>query len=100
MGKANKARRILAGVLGLALLLALVLCALCIAAEADHDCTGEDCPVCALVHQCENLLRQFGAAAAATALIAAAALLCVSAASYACTVCRVTPVSRKVRLNN
>ena len=33
MGKANKARRILAGVLGLALLLALMLCALCIAAD-------------------------------------------------------------------
>ena len=100
MGKANKAKRILAGVLGLFLLLALVLCAACIAAEADHDCTGEDCPVCALVHQCENLLRQFGTAAAAAALLAVAALLCVSAASYVCAVCRVTPVSRKVRLNN
>lgn len=100
MEKANHAKRILAGVLALALLLALVLCALCIAVEADHDCTGEDCPVCALVHQCENLLRQLAAAVAAAALLAFVALLGVSAASYACAVRRATPVSGKVRLNN
>ena len=100
MGKANKTRKILAGVLGFVLLLALVLCAACIAAEADHDCTGEDCPVCALVHQCENLLRQFAAAAAAVAVLAAAALLCVPAASCVCAFRYGTPVSCKVRLNN
>lgn len=34
-----------------------------IAAEADHDCTGDDCPVCACVVQCLTNLRLLGAAA-------------------------------------
>ena len=25
--------------------------------EADHDCTGEHCPVCAIVHLCQAVLR-------------------------------------------
>ena len=100
MGKVKNAKRILAGVLALLLLLALVLCALCIAAEADHDCTGEDCPVCALVHQCENLLRQLAAAIAAAAAAAVVGVLCTSAVRHPCILRRVTPVSFKVRLNN
>ena len=100
MGKANRAKRILAGVLGLVLLLAVVLCALCIAAEADHDCTGEDCPVCATVHQCENLLHQLASVIAAAAAAAAVGMLFTSAAFRPFVLRRVTPVSGKVRLNN
>ena len=100
MEKANRTKRILAVVLALTLLLAPALCALCIAAEADHVCTGEDCPVCALVHQCEGLLRQLAAAVAAAAALVCVALLGGSAAACVCAVRRVTPVSGKVRLNN
>lgn len=28
--------------------------------EADHDCTGENCPVCACIHQVEDTLQQLG----------------------------------------
>lgn len=28
--------------------------------ELNHNCTGEDCPVCACVHNAEQSLRQLG----------------------------------------
>lgn len=36
-----------------------------IAAEADHDCTGDRCPVCAEIALCVTLLQTAAAAAAA-----------------------------------
>ena len=49
----------------LALLLAFVMLfsVLYIAFEADHNCCGEDCAVCAQIHACEDLLRNLLAAA-------------------------------------
>ena len=63
----------------LALLLAFVMLfsVLYIAFEADHDCCGEDCAVCAQLHACEELLRN---------LLQAALLL--SAACCFCALCR------------
>ena len=31
-----------------------------IAAEAGHECSGEDCPVCASLLQCEELVQKTG----------------------------------------
>ena len=51
-----------------ALLLAIGLCAVMavsfafIAAEADHDCTGEDCPICEAIAVNIRLLRTLGLA--------------------------------------
>ena len=99
MRKAIHKRRILAGVLALAALLALLLSAFYVAAEADHDCTGEDCAVCALIHLCENLLRSF-AAVILMAAVLASVLLFFAAARFACGFRRLTPVSGRVRMNN
>ena len=99
MGKTKNTGRILAGVLAVAVLLALLLSAFYLAAEADHDCTGDDCPVCALLHQCEHLLRGYAAVAVAAAVLAAVLQLR-AAADFACGVRRPTPVSVRVRLNN
>ena len=43
--------------MGLMLLVFVLFSAFCIAAEADHDCCGEDCPICACIQMCENTLR-------------------------------------------
>lgn len=40
-----------------------------IAAEADHDCTGADCPICAEIAMCITLLQTTSVAAAITATI-------------------------------
>lgn len=58
------------------LVAALVLAAMLfstayIAAEADHDCTGEQCPICYQISICQNILKQFTSGATATALAVA-----------------------------
>lgn len=59
----------------LAVLLALVMLfsVLYIALEADHDCCGEDCLVCAQLRACEDLLRNLLLTAA---LLSAAVCFC------------------------
>ena len=72
-----------------------------IAAEADHDCSGDDCPICACIQQCENTLRQIGSCAVGqSAVIIPAILFFISVLFSACIYRQETPVSRKVRLNN
>ena len=92
----------LAGVLVAVLMLAaLLFSAYFIARHADHHCTGEDCPVCIIMHQCESILRGFGRIGAGSGL-----LLCLlpilTRVSVMTAGCRRedTPVSIKVRLND
>ncbi|MBO5560155.1 MAG: hypothetical protein J6A07_00730 [Firmicutes bacterium] len=47
------------------LLAAILLSTLLVAAEADHDCEGDGCPVCACIHQCENCLSLLSGGCAA-----------------------------------
>ena len=69
--------------------------------EADHDCCGEDCPICRTIAMTSALMR---------ALFLALALLCLARAAAALTARRMperafrsafgTPVSLKIRLND
>ena len=40
-------------------------------AEAHHHCTGADCPICAEMHVCTNLLHSAGLSVTGTAILAA-----------------------------
>ena len=63
-----------AAVCGAALLIApLIFSAFFVAAEADHDCSGDHCTICHQVQICQVLLEQLSTAHAASA---AAAVLC------------------------
>lgn len=82
----------------------LVLCASTayIVHEVGHDCTGEDCPVCAFIAQAHQVRRVFGMAL----FMLLSALFALSApAPYHVgegtgqPFCG-TPISRKVRLND
>lgn len=46
--------------LGAAVLAAFLLSAFFLAAEAGHDCTGEDCPICAVLQMCEETVHKLG----------------------------------------
>ena len=97
----SKAKRIAAGVMGLTLLLVLLLAALFLIAEADHDCAGEDCPICAVMCSCAQALRRFGAAARSLSAAAAPAVCFLFAAALCAPLLALeTPVSRRSRLNN
>ena len=98
---ATKRKRIAAGVTALVMLAVMLLAAFCVAVEADHDCTGEDCSVCACIRQCENALRQLGENFAALAVVLLPVLFLLFAAGFFVRQTALqTPVSKKVRLNN
>jgi hypothetical protein len=68
-----------------------------------HDCTGDDCPVCMLVHHFSDILRKLGI----VLMMLAAALFTVLTALNGVLMRRSfegagmnTPVSLKVQLNN
>ena len=69
--------------------------------EAEHDCTGEDCPVCAALLQCEeNLLLYKFIFAAAVHLIFLLPAAFGSTEKPAIQLRPLTPISLKVQLNN
>ncbi len=71
-----------------------------IAHEADHDCTGEDCPVCALIMQCENNLKQIGSGEAAVVTAVATALIFLTLQMHVTASAIIsTPILLKTRLN-
>ncbi len=63
----KKAQRILAGFTCAAFVIVAFFSLIVIAKEAHHDCTGEDCPVCACIHQAEQTLKQIGTGSSETA---------------------------------
>ena len=69
--------------------------------EADHDCIGEGCQICASIRNAEHTLKQLGMGSVGTASWAPAVALLILTVSYAFqAVLRETLISQKVRLNN
>ena len=97
----TQAKRIAAGLMGLTLLLIIALSAAFLVAEADHDCAGEDCPICAFMAVCVHVLRRLGAAAVVLLAAAAPAILFLAApVAGAAVFAPGTPVSQRTRLND
>lgn len=69
--------------------------------EENHNCTGEDCPICATIHQAEQTLRDLGAGTVIHVTVNPMPLLSVLAiAGQTFVVSSTSLVSQKVRLNN
>lgn len=97
----ERRKQVVAVLLAMTILVAMLCSALFIAAEADHDCVGEDCPVCCQIHVCRDTLKNLSLAVCAAAF----------AAAFTYTLCRGvsactgyaqshTLVSLKVKLSN
>ena len=86
----------------LAILLALVLlCAFFfVAAEAEHDCAGESCAICALLGTCLRVLRLSFLCAAALFAAGLTVMLCSIRPLRAASFSRFSPVLQKVKLSN
>lgn len=84
-----------------ALLLGVLFSAFFIANEYHHDCTGEECPICQIIAECEAFINQI-----ATGLVIAFEAVLVLAAAQDIRVMlgnllvADTLVTQKVRLNN
>ena len=94
-------KRITACIIGILMLINLLFSAFYIAAEVDHDCAGEDCPICACIAQCESILHQISdGIVSQAAFVFPIVFLVVSIFLYTILFTQETLVSRRVRLNN
>lgn len=94
-------KRILAGIMGCLLLVMVLFSALYIVEEAEHDCCGETCPICACIEACTAILRPACSGAVkplCSALCLMLLLRVIRLLSERILVA--TPVSQKVQLNN
>ena len=79
----------------------IVLSAAYIVKEANHDCAGDDCPICVCIEQCLNNFRTLGTATEIHGEIFIVEKF--FAATIFLYVCRIVPVTltrQKVRLDN
>lgn len=56
----EKRKRIFAALLTFAVCFVMLFSAFYIAAEANHDCIKENCPICYHISVCENTLKSLG----------------------------------------
>ena len=94
-------RRIISFLMILLIVFVLVSSFWFILHETHHDCSGEDCPVCAMIAVCKNTLKSVFAAL--TLVLSALAASSAGRSAGASTVLCVrdeTPVSLKVKLLN
>lgn len=82
----EKKKKVLAALLAVSVLFAMLYSALFIAAHADHDCDGEDCPICYQINVCQNTLKNLSFAVSAAAF----------AAAFTYTLCRIIPSCTEV----
>lgn len=69
--------------------------------ENNHNCSGEDCPICAHIIQCEKNIRQIGSGFIVSLSIVAVSLLCVVSVSLCDSmISKESLISKKIRLNN
>lgn len=98
----TKRQRAVACIVCAAYLLVTLCSVLFIAKEADHDCAGADCSVCARIAEAANELEKLGSGAPSadsTVVLAAACILAVFAV-FTVAAPSATPVALKVRMNN
>lgn len=72
-----------------------------ITSHIHHDCTGKDCPVCAEIHLAEAVMQQLSFALRSAAALAVFLFLdfkIISAVKQIFIL--ITPINRKVRLND
>ena len=97
----DKRINITAGIMAVMMLIVVLFSSFYIAAHADHECTGEDCPICACIQQCENNIRGIGSGVATISAVIIPVFITLLIICYGVLSLRWdTPVSTKVRLNN
>ena len=97
----TKKKRIISLVVAVAVIFVMLYSALYIAAEANHDCVGENCPICYQISVCEHTLKNLSLAVCAVAFAAAFTYtLCRSISACADVAPSYTLVSLKVKLTD
>lgn len=58
----NKQQRITAFIIGLIFVVFLLAASVFIAGNSQHDCIGDDCPICTSIELCYNIIHTFSCA--------------------------------------
>lgn len=97
----KKKTRVAAFLLAVAVLFVMLSSALFIAAEAGHECPGENCSVCCLINACREALKNLSLAVC-VAVFAASLIYALRRRTFARAGHKAfhTPVTLKVRLSN
>ena len=97
----EKKKRIIAILLAVTVFFVMLYSALFIVVHAEHDCVGENCPICYQIDVCQNALKNLSLAVSAAAFAAAFTYtLCRSISSCAAVIPSYTLVSLKVKLTD
>ena len=97
----TKKKRIISLIVAVAVFFVMLYSVLYIAAEANHDCVGENCPICYQISVCENTLKNLSLAVCAVAFAAAFTYtLCRSISACADVTPSYTLVLLKVKLTD
>ena len=97
----SKKNRVLAVLLIAAVLFVMLSSACYIAIETNHDCVGEDCPICYQISVCEHTLKSVGQAVLVVILAAFIGTIMFSLPAFAKRPAyRTSLVSLKVKLSN
>ena len=101
LGKRKGLIETFVAMLGMAMLVVVLFSAVFVASESQHDCDGDECPICAVLQQCENNLNQLGSGIVPLAVAVMVVFYLMAGVSDS-GVFRIfsTPVSNMVRLNN
>ena len=97
----SEKKRFAAAILAAVIAFALLFSVFYIAAEADHDCPGEECLICLRMDACRNTLRSF--VSTSSALRITAVMLCFAAILRKVLPHlrgRATPVTLKVKISD
>ena len=94
-------KRIASVIFGMLMFFIVLSSAFFIAFETNHECTGEDCPICELIIQCVNTLHQIGEwIAPLSAAVIPIVFMLYIAHRFDLFFLQETLISRKVRLND
>lgn len=101
MYKNAGARRITAMIAIAAVVFVMLISVAYISEYEAHECTGADCPVCAMLEQCSNNLRTGGTLTIIFVAMSVKSFIFLKSIQYSSSVCLADSlITRKVRMNN
>ena len=97
----TKSNKILSILICITLLFVAAASLFYLAEEINHSCTGENCPVCANMHQAEQTLKNLGTGVIANvvSVFRPTIILCIIMVRFFFVICT-SLVSQKVRIND
>ena len=97
----NKLKRITAWTALVVVLFVMLFSVIYISQHADHKCTDAECPVCAVIEQCGNNIKNIGDIVVAIVTAVFLYLSIQKSVQYVIAVCPdFSLISQKVRMNN